>query len=215
VFGTPMTLAGSAFSTTLDVSMLAPGTYRVWAEASLGDLSGTLSIPVNLNAPPVGSFTATPAVGFAPLTVRFDASGSSDGDLCDGVATYTFDFGDGTPPVSQSQPTISHIYHALGQYEATLQVKDERGMLSTNIAKVTVQVIAGPRITSITRLSNGRIILQCLGVPNQPYVVQASPDLVTPFAPIGNVTANSSGAFPFEDPNADAFEKRFYRLALP
>lgn len=75
----------------------------------------------------------------------------------------------------------------------------------------------GVKILSIARLENGRILLRCAGVPNQAYLVQASPDLVTRFArlPDGDVTADGNGVFQYEDTNATNFEKRFYRLALP
>jgi hypothetical protein len=71
------------------------------------------------------------------------------------------------------------------------------------------------RIISITRLPNGHILLQCLGIPDQLNTIQASPDLITPFTNLASVMADVTGAFQFEDPNAGSFTKRFYRLAYP
>ena len=60
------------------------------------------------NQPPVAALTATPLMGDAPLQVTFDGSGSSDPDG-DTIASYTFTFGDGSPPVTQPSPTIMHL----------------------------------------------------------------------------------------------------------
>jgi hypothetical protein len=71
------------------------------------------------------------------------------------------------------------------------------------------------RITSITRLGNGHILLQCLGAPNRLNTVQFSPDLVTPFYFLASVMADVNGVFPYEDTASGPLTKRFYRLALP
>jgi hypothetical protein len=67
----------------------------------------------------------------------------------------------------------------------------------------------------LRRLANGHIVLQCLGVPNQLNSVQASPDLIIPFANLASVMADFTGAFQYEDTDAGNFTKRFYRLAFP
>ena len=69
-------------------------------------------------------------------------SGSSDIDTAapaDTIASYTFNFGDGSAPVTQSNPTITHTY-AAGNYRATVQVTDSRGKQSTNSAGVNLEV---------------------------------------------------------------------------
>jgi hypothetical protein len=71
------------------------------------------------------------------------------------------------------------------------------------------------KIISITRLANGHIVLQCLGVPNQLNSVQASPDVIIPFTNLAGVMADVTGAFQYEDTDAGNFTKRFYRLAFP
>jgi len=91
------------------------------------------------NAAPTAVLTATPTSGTAPLTVNFNGSGSFDSDG-DTIASYTFDFGDGPAPVTQSTPTISHTYQFAGNYAATLTVTDSRGLASTNTAVVTIMV---------------------------------------------------------------------------
>ena len=95
------------------------------------------------NTAPTAALTATPASGVAPLKVQFSGSGSSDPDAdapADTIASYTFDFGDGSSPVTQSGPTISHTYTQSGNYFATLRVKDSRDKVSTNVASVVIEV---------------------------------------------------------------------------
>ena len=50
------------------------------------------------NNRPTARLTASPASGFAPLTTTLDGSGSTDPDS-DSIASYTFNFGDGSPLV--------------------------------------------------------------------------------------------------------------------
>jgi hypothetical protein len=79
--------------------------------------------------------------GPAQLLVDFSGSTSADPDAEDTIAEYTFDFGDGTAPVTQASPAISHTYTDPGFYQATLTVKDSRGKASANAAGVVIQVI--------------------------------------------------------------------------
>jgi len=95
------------------------------------------------NTPPTAALQATPTSGLAPLTVGFDASGSSDADAGDHVASYTFRFGDGTTPVTQSSPTSSHTYGSPGSYRVTLTVRDSRGEESANVAARDITVTPG------------------------------------------------------------------------
>jgi uncharacterized repeat protein (TIGR01451 family) len=92
------------------------------------------------NTAPVASLAATPTSGSVPLTVTLDAGGSTDADAGDHVASYTFYFGDGSSPVTQSGATITHTYSNAGTYRATLTVTDSRGQESGNVASVTITV---------------------------------------------------------------------------
>jgi PKD repeat protein len=91
------------------------------------------------NAAPTAVLNATPSSGAVPLTVNFDGSGSSDSDG-DTIASYTFDFGDGGAPVTQSTPTISHTYQFAGNYAARLTVTDSDGLQSLNTATDIISV---------------------------------------------------------------------------
>jgi hypothetical protein len=72
---------------------------------------------------PTARLAGTPSSGFAPLSVTLDGAGSSDPDG-EAISSYTFDFGDGSPLVTQSTPSVSHTYANPGAYNATLTVKD-------------------------------------------------------------------------------------------
>jgi PKD repeat protein len=85
------------------------------------------------NHPPSASFTATPTSGKAPLTVNFDASGSSDPD--GDALIYDWDFGDGT---LSSGPTGVHIYESAGAYSMSLTVSDGFGGSDTSSAGISV-----------------------------------------------------------------------------
>jgi PKD repeat protein len=105
--------------------------------------SGSYTMAGNLscqpNNPPLAVMSAMPTAGDVPLTVNFNGSASSDPDMCDSVVSYTFDFGDGSLPVTQASPTISHIYNSPGEYSARLKVTDSRARLSDNTAIVIIE----------------------------------------------------------------------------
>jgi len=64
----------------------------------------------------------------APVTA--DAGGSSDADVS-GIASYTFDFGDGTVVGPQSGAVATHSYRATGSYAVTVTVQDGAGLQDT------------------------------------------------------------------------------------
>jgi len=93
-----------------------------------------------INSPPTAVLAANPNSGTAPLVVNLDASASNDPDPGDALS-YTFDFGDGSAPVTQNSPTTSHTYNQSGGYTASLKVKDASGFES-NRATVAISVNA-------------------------------------------------------------------------
>lgn len=94
------------------------------------------------NLPPVARLAASTLTGTAPLNVNFDGSGSSDDNAGDTIASYSFDFGDGSAPVTQATPTIAHTYSAAGSFTAKLSVEDSRGMASASDAEQLIVVSA-------------------------------------------------------------------------
>lgn len=84
------------------------------------------------NNAPEAVITATPLTGDAPLTVSFDASGSSDSD--GDTLTYNWDFGNGD---SSTERITDYEFKEGGEYEVTLTVSD--GFLQ-GVAKETITV---------------------------------------------------------------------------
>jgi PKD repeat protein len=76
---------------------------------------------------------ANPDEGAPPLTVKFTTS------VEDAAApiTYTWDFGDGSPPGSDASPT--HVYEKAGEFTATVTVKDAKGKTGSEEADVFVE----------------------------------------------------------------------------
>jgi glucose/arabinose dehydrogenase len=86
------------------------------------------------NQPPTAVIAANPTNGPVPLTVSFDATGSTDPE--GKSLTYSWDvngdgvFGDATGP------TASYTYTAAGMYHPSLRVTDDQG--ATGTASVTI-----------------------------------------------------------------------------
>ncbi len=95
------------------------------------------------NRPPVASASATPTSGTAPLSVRLNASASSDPD--GDALTYSWDIdGNGTfGDATGRTPTVS--YANGGTYQARVLVTDSGGLSATSSAvTITVTTVSGP-----------------------------------------------------------------------
>jgi parallel beta-helix repeat protein len=89
---------------------------------------------------PVARLTVNTNSGMAPLAVTANASTSTGSDSSP-IASYQFDFGDGSTAVGpQADPTASHTYTAPGSYALTVVVTNDEGLSS--MANATVQVTA-------------------------------------------------------------------------
>jgi PKD repeat protein len=108
------------------------------------------------NNPPVAVLNADIDHEDAPLTVNFDASASHDPDSIDTIASYTFNFGDGGNDVTQTSPTISHVFNSTGEYVVRLTVTDSRGKQSANTATFIVSV-EPPLTAVVSRMTHGSI----------------------------------------------------------
>ncbi len=86
------------------------------------------------NQLPTASFTS--AVDH--LKVDVDGSASSDPDGT--IASYKWEFGDGSDPVTGTSPTATHTYASAGDFTVKLTVTDNRGGTATKTNGVTVGV---------------------------------------------------------------------------
>lgn len=102
--------------------------------ASFGQFTLTGSVPSAPGRPPVAAISATPTSGYAPLTVRFSSSGSSDPD--GSALRYDWDFGNG---LSSTAANPTHIYALPGTYTASLVVFDAAGLSSVKSIVITAR----------------------------------------------------------------------------
>jgi PKD domain-containing protein len=150
---------------------VSPGGAALFDEMPNGlGYTGSYTVDNNqfcrLNNAPIPILTANPMTGEPPLAVNFDGSGSHDPDTAappDTIASYTFNFGDGSAPVTQASPLISHTYTTNGDFQARLTVTDSRGKVSTDFAQVTIGVET-PLDKVVSRKIHG-------GVPGSPFNV--------------------------------------------
>jgi PKD repeat protein len=108
------------------------------------------SIVVVPENPPVARLSVT-QLSSPFFTVSANGSTSSDGDLTP-IASYQFNFGDGTPVVKGSSSTVQHTYAAQGSYTVTLLCTDTGGLVS-NTASSLINVVPPPENPPVARLS--------------------------------------------------------------
>jgi gliding motility-associated-like protein len=102
--------------TTQDLIDTCAGSYTVTVTYSSNNCqlveSATIGTATLINA--YFSTNPDPPQGFVPFTMNFNSTGTT------GAATYSWDFGDGTPFSTDLNPT--HDYTAMGNYTVTLTV---------------------------------------------------------------------------------------------
>jgi len=77
---------------------------------------------------------AEPDEGPPPLKVQFTASVEEESG---GPFSFSWDFGDGTPKVTDQNPV--HTYEKVGEYTATLTVSDQKGHKGTDEIDIFVE----------------------------------------------------------------------------
>ncbi len=85
------------------------------------------------NAAPQAMAVSDVKESYAPLAVNFDGSGSTDDQ---GIASYSWNFGDGSPDASGVR--VKHSYTEAGTFTATLTVTDENGEIAKDTVTMTV-----------------------------------------------------------------------------
>ena len=139
-FGDGSVLGPQAGATATHVYTRA-GSYTV--KVTVTDSSGLSSTASGLvsvtDAAPIANLSASPGSVKAPDSVTAKASGSTDTDGTP-IASYTFDFGDGTPVVGpQTSPTATHTYTTPGSFTITVTVRDTAGNSATDTKKIKVR----------------------------------------------------------------------------
>ncbi|GIG60373.1 hypothetical protein Lfu02_47450 [Longispora fulva] len=122
--------AGAANPVDLEIG---PGGDLYYADLTGGTIRRLRYYPAN--RPPVPAFTATPSAGPAPLTVAFDAVGSTDPDPGD-ILGYQWDF-DNNGTVDATGRTASYIYATAGPRTAKLTVTDSTGAAASTTTLIS------------------------------------------------------------------------------
>jgi alpha-tubulin suppressor-like RCC1 family protein len=158
------------------------------------------------NTAPTASFTATPTSGTAPLTVQFDAAGSSD--TGGSISTYAWNFGDGS--AAGSGVTTGHTFVTSGTFTVILTVTDNGGLTGTVNYQVAVSNASAATLPKIASIDTGDSNVCAVGVdgtawcwgPNQ-YGQLGTGDTATAMVPraaaegylFSKVSVSTGGAF--------------------
>jgi PKD repeat protein len=112
----------AAQATATPVAKVAPPAPQAQASGAANDVD---ELYVDLEA--------DPDEGAPPLTVKFTST------VEDGTPpiTYKWDFGDGSAPGTEENPT--HVYQKPGEYTATLSVKDSKGTSGSEDVDILVE----------------------------------------------------------------------------
>jgi hypothetical protein len=101
-----------------------PDTIDVGLRVTSGvDTDTTTRSLTILSTAPTAAFTATPSTTTRGVQISFDASASTDAEVVGGIASYAWNFGDGTQETTAT-PTTTHTYTALGPFNVELVVTD-------------------------------------------------------------------------------------------
>lgn len=104
--------------------------------SSTGGCTDTASRQITVLAPPVADFTTSPPA-CETKAITFTSTASTPAGT---ITTYTWNFGDGTPGVTNTTPApFTHSFTAAGKYNVTLSVTTSNGC--TSATKVTALVV--------------------------------------------------------------------------
>ena len=102
---------------------------------------------ISPNKPPViDAFSSDNSSGYAPLTVKFSVTAH---DPDSSIESYFWDFnGDGMYDNETMSNEITHTYKSPGVYQATVQVKDDKGSCSQK-SLLNINVLNNPPVINV------------------------------------------------------------------
>jgi hypothetical protein len=135
----------------------------------------------------------------APFDPKFVLNDVAD----NGGPTKTFALLSNSPAVNAGDPNAPAL--------------DQRGYLRFGAPDMGAFEYKGTplRFTSITRLSNGHVSLQAVGVPFAQHTLKTYPSLGSASDGFATITANASGGLQYDDAGTAGLTKRFYSLSYP
>ena len=175
--------------------------------AACGGGGGGGSSTAASNQAPTAAFTATPTSGSAPLTVSFNASGSTDSDGA--ITNHAWIFGDGSSGSGQS---ASHTYTVNGTYTAKLTVTDDDGATATASRTITVALT----VSGTVSVSSGMVFDSDTNDSNTTPISNSSfasaQDITSPVTVGGYLNVASAGKFGKSYINGDVSD--YYKVTL-
>jgi len=123
--------AWQPMNTSWAVMILSPGLYQ--------------ALPVPIVAPMVYGGVGA---GWGNGAVEFDASESHHTDPTHAIVLFEWDFGDGSPIVTATNPIATHTYLTRGIYVATLTAWDDAGRSTTKPTQVNVTAPDSPPVAN-------------------------------------------------------------------
>jgi PKD repeat protein len=133
---------GSSFSPLASHLYLSDGNFSatVAAEDRDGENDSAVAlIQVIGNQAPTALIETNRSSGAIPLTIDFDAGGSSAGEATDSLVNYEWDFdGDGLFDGYGDSPLASLVYLVAGDYSVTLRVTDGGGLRAVDTIVISV-----------------------------------------------------------------------------
>ena len=130
---------------------------------AIGGTPFARGIAITPDQPPAARFTVSRATPGAPA--RFDASSSTI--RFNAITDYAWDFGDGTPVVHTTAPTVTHAYAQAGLRQATLTARGATTAsgAATDTFVVGSSALAPPVLgtTELARRSSGTVLVRRRG----------------------------------------------------
>lgn len=199
----PSTLPGTGGTNETIMDSTGGGSYRL--------RTADLCLP---NDAPVARLLADKTEGQKGVTVQFDAGSSTDADPTDTIATYTFNWGDGSDDVVQSTPTISHTFDNEGLYAVKLVVTDSRGKTSLNTAQQLISVTS-PDPSQLVNISTRANVLGGDNVSIGGFIVTGNGPKNVVLRAIGPSLNNDGVPVPgrMEDPTLELYDNTGELLA--
>lgn len=108
-------------------------TSEIWTFTSLNKPSSPSTHRPIVNNPPVADASNSQLIGAVDEELRFDATKSFDSDGV--IVNYSWDFDDGTFGYGSQ---IKHSYHEEGNYQVSLQVRDDFGSTNKDIIQIAI-----------------------------------------------------------------------------
>jgi parallel beta-helix repeat protein len=160
------TSTGPQSAATANHTYTNGGTYTVKVTVTDTDGSSAQATQQVVVAilPPSAALSVSPSSGTAPLPVSADASGSTAGSTP--IASYSFDWGDGSTTGPQSAATANHTYSSGGTYTVTVTVTDTDGTTATTTQQVSVSTATPP--------NTALLVLPVFGMAPLPISADAS-----------------------------------------